>query len=74
MYVSITYAIIDSDNGLSPGRRQAIIRTNARILLIAPKGTDIKEILIAIHAFSFVKIYFKMSPKNGGHFVLARRC
>ena len=26
--------IIDSDNGFSPGRRQAIIWTNARILLI----------------------------------------
>ena len=29
-------AIIGSDNGLSPGRRQAIIRTNAGILLIGP--------------------------------------
>ena len=28
--------IIGSDNGLSPGRRQAIIRTNAGILLIRP--------------------------------------
>ena len=28
--------IIGSDNGLSPGRRQAIIRTNAGILLIWP--------------------------------------
>ena len=30
---------IGSDNGLSPGRRQAIIRTNAGILLIRPLGT-----------------------------------
>ena len=29
-------AIIGSDNGLSPGRRQAIIRTNAGMLLIGP--------------------------------------
>ena len=31
--------IIGSDNGLSPGRRQAIIWTNAGILLIGPLGT-----------------------------------
>ena len=33
--------IIDSDNGLSPGRRQAIIWTNAGILLIRPLGTHL---------------------------------
>ena len=32
--------IIGSDNGLSPGRRQAIIWTNAGILLIKPLGTN----------------------------------
>ena len=32
--------IIASDNGLSPGRRQAIIWTNAGILLIGPLGTN----------------------------------
>ena len=31
--------IIGSDNGLSPGRNQAIIWTNAGILLIGPLGT-----------------------------------
>ena len=40
--------IIGSDNGLSPGRRQAIIWTNDRILLIGPLGTNFSEILIAI--------------------------
>ena len=34
IYASLTYANIGSDNGLSPGRRQAIIWTNAGILLI----------------------------------------
>ena len=34
-------AIIVSDNGLSPGRRQAIIWTNAGILLIGPLGTNL---------------------------------
>ena len=33
----INLTIIGSDNGLSPGRRQAIIWTNAGILFIDPK-------------------------------------
>ena len=37
--------IIGSDNGLSPGRRQAIIWTSAGILLIGPLGTNFSEIL-----------------------------
>ena len=39
-----------SDNGLSPGRRQAIIWTNAEILLIGPQGTKFGEILIEMCA------------------------
>ena len=37
--------IIGSDNGLSPGRRQAIIWTNAGIIepLIEPLGTNFSE-------------------------------
>ena len=53
--------IIGSDNGLSPGRRQSIIRTNAGILLIGPLGTNFSDILIGIQTFSFQKIYLKMS-------------
>ena len=52
---------IDSDNGLSPGRRQAIIWTNAGILVIGHLGTNFSEILIEIHTFSFKKIDLKMS-------------
>ena len=52
---------IGSDNGLSPGRRQAIIWTNAGILLIGPLGTNFSEFLIASHTFSFNKIHLKMS-------------
>ena len=48
--------IIGSDNGLSPARRQAIIRTNAGLLLIRPLGTNFSEILIAILTFSFKKM------------------
>ena len=36
--------IIGSDNGLSPGQRQAIIWTNAGILLIGPLVTNFNEI------------------------------
>ena len=36
--------IIASDNGLSPGRRQTIIWTNAGILLIGSLGTNFNEI------------------------------
>ena len=54
-------SILGSDNGLSPGRRQSIIWTNAGILLIAPWGTNFSEILIGIHTFSFKKIHLKMS-------------
>ena len=38
--------IIGSDNGLLPGWYQAIIWTNAGILLIGPLGTNFNEILI----------------------------
>ena len=58
-FVNLT--IIGSDNGLSPGPRQAIIWTNAGILLIGPLGTNFSEILIDIHTFSFKKMHFKMS-------------
>ena len=53
--------IIGSDNGLSPGRRQAITWTNVGILLIGPIGTNFSEMLIAIHTFSFKKMHLKMS-------------
>ena len=41
--------IIGSDNVLSPGRRQAIIWTNAGILLIRTLGTNFCEILSKIN-------------------------
>ena len=52
---------IGSDNGLSPGRRQAIIWTIDGILLIGYLGTNFSEILIAILSFSFKKMHLKMS-------------
>ena len=52
---------IGSDNGLSPGRCQAIIWTNAGILWIGPLGTNFNEISIDIHVFSFKKMHLKIS-------------
>ena len=57
---SDTY-IISSDNGLSPSRRQAIIWTNAWILLIGPVGANFSEILIEIYTFPFMKMQLKAS-------------
>ena len=62
--------IIGSDNGLSPGRRQAIIWTNAGILLIGPLGTNFSEISIAIETFSFKKMHLKMSSAKWRPFCL----
>ena len=53
--------IIGSDNGLSPGRRQAIIWTNTGILLIEPLGTNFSGNLIEILTFSFTNMRLKMS-------------
>ena len=53
--------IIGLDNGLAPGRRQAIIQTNAGILLIRTLETNFSEILSDIHTFSFKKMNLKMT-------------
>ena len=53
--------IIGSNNGLSPGRRQAIIWTNAGILSIGQLGINFSEMLIKIHTFSFKKMRLQMS-------------
>ena len=46
---------------LVPERHQAIIWTNAGILLIRPLGTNFSEISIKIHIFSFKEMHLKMS-------------
>ena len=53
--------IIGSDNGLSPGRRQAIIWTNAGKLLFGPPWTHFSGISIEIYTFSFNKVPSKTS-------------
>ena len=57
--------IIDLDNGLSPGQCQAIICTNAGILLVGPLGTKIQQNLnqnsyIFIQENAFENVVWKM--------------
>ena len=62
--------IIGSENGLSPGRRHAIIWTIAGILLIEHLETNFSEILIKINTFLFTKMYLKMSSGKWRPFCL----
>ena len=62
--------IIGSDNGMSPGRRQAIIWTNAGVLSIGPVGTNFSEILFEIYTFSFKKMHLNMSSGKWRPFCL----
>ena len=49
IYASVNYAIIGSDNGLSPGWHQAIIWASERILLNGLLGTNLNKILIEMY-------------------------
>ena len=53
-----------------PGRRQAIISTNAGILLIGPLGINFSEILIEIITFSFNKMRLIVSSAKCRPFCL----
>ena len=61
---------IGSDNGLSPGRRQAIIWPIAGNIGNGPLGTNFSEILIRIQTFSFKKMHLKMSSGKWRTFCL----
>ena len=63
---------IGSDNGLSPGRRQAIILSNTGILLIGPLGTNLSESFIEIHVISFKKMHLNVSSAKWRPFCLGR--
>ena len=67
---NIKLTIIGSDNDLSPEWRQAIIWTNAGILLIPTQETYFTEILSEIHTFSFKKRRLKMSSTKWRPFCL----
>ena len=61
-----SYTDIGSDNGLSPGRRQAIIWTNDRLLLNGPlEQTSVKSQSKFIH-FHSGKCISKCRLENGG--------
>ena len=62
--------IIGSDNGLSPGRRQAIIWNNVGLLLIEPLGKNFSKISIGIRTFSFKKTHLNMSSMKWRPFCL----
>ena len=61
--------IIGSDNSLSTCLHQAIIGTNAGILLSRTFETNFSEILSNIHTFHSRKWVWKRRLWNGGHFV-----
>ena len=62
--------IVGSDNGLSPGRHQAIIWTDVGIMLIGLLGTNFSEILSKIHTSLFKKMHLKMSSAKWRQFCL----
>ena len=62
--------IIGPDNGLSPGRRQAIIWTSAGLLQTGP----LREILIEIQSFIFKNLHVKMSSIKWRPFFSASMC
>ena len=74
IYASVSYVIIGSDNGLLPNRHQAIIWTNAGILLTGPLWKNFSEILIKIHKFSWKKMHWKCRLQNRVYFVSAPMC
>ena len=59
-----------SDTGLSPGRHQAIICTNAGILLNELLVIKFCENFIKIHTFSLNKMHLKMSTAKSRPFCL----
>ena len=58
---------IDSDNGTSSGQRQAIIWTNAGILLNGPLGTNLNEISIEN---SDMTVWFRDSSNQSTSWVI----
>ena len=60
--------IIGSDNGLSPGQRQAIIWASVGTLFKGLLGTNFSEILSDTHTFSFKKMHLKMSSAQWRQF------
>ena len=68
----VTHMCVNKQNiiGLSPDLRQAIIWTNAGILLIWPLWTNLSEMAIETRAFSSRKLHLKMSCEKCWTFCL----
>ena len=58
------------NNGLPPGRRPAIILTNAGILLSRTLGTNFNGNLSGIYTFSYTAMHFKVSSAKWRQFCL----
>ena len=70
IYASLKQPSLVQNIGLPHGWRQAIVWTNFWMSLIEPLGTNLSEILVEFHIFSFKKIRLE----NGGHCVSASMC
>ena len=71
IYASVYRVSMGSDNSLSPGRRQAIIWTNAGILLIGPLGINFSDAnnrnhYIFIHENAFENVVCEMAAILSG--------
>ena len=62
--IEADWHIYGSHNGLSPGRRQATIWTNAGIWLKGSLETYLNKTVSEIHTFSFKKMHLKMSSEK----------
>ena len=73
MHICISkLTIIGSGDVLSHGLYQAIIWTNVVVLLIGPLGTNLSEMVIEIHTFSFKKkMHLKVSSGKWHLFCLS---
>ena len=75
MHICISiFIIIGSDNDLSPGRRQAIILTNAGILLIWPLRINSVKYQSKLIYFHSRKCIWICRLQNVSHFVSATMC
>ena len=66
--------IVDSDNGLAPGRRQSIISTNGGVLMIQTLGTNISDIWSEIHSCHSRNAFVNVNCEIAAIFVSASMC
>ena len=74
IYASEDQAGIDSDYGLAPNRRQAIIWTNCDLLSVRTIGTNFNGIWIKMQQFYSRKCIWNCCLQLGGHSVSASMC